>query len=122
MTLTYLEFDFSEDADGNGSFDARASVQPAHWAGLEAEVLAVLRWARSQFAGAQGSLDAGGEWDIDLQAMQEVATPLDLRCDVDAGKIEWQARGSGEPRITLSLTLSGTPAFCEAFRDAFHVE
>ena len=34
MDLNYLDFDYSEDADGVGTFDAMASVAPAQIAAL----------------------------------------------------------------------------------------
>ena len=66
MTLHYLEFDYSEDADGHGSFDAMASVMPAQLAALQAEVISVLAWAHREFEGRRGPLDEGAEWDLSL--------------------------------------------------------
>ena len=45
MTLNYLDFDYSEDADGTGTFDAMASVLPAQLPALHAEITQVLAWA-----------------------------------------------------------------------------
>ena len=36
MNLQYLDFDYSEDADGTGTFDAMASVSPAQTPALQA--------------------------------------------------------------------------------------
>ena len=122
MKLHYLEFDFSLDADGHGSFDAMASAGPAQLAALEAEVMRVLAWAFADFAGRRGPLDEGGEWDYELQGVQEVATTLDVAYDPSAPRLALESGSTGTPRVTLSLTVSGTPQFCDAFRAEFEVE
>lgn len=119
-TLHFLEFDSSEDEQGHGSFDAMAAAAPAQLAALQAEVARVLDWAHAQF-GAPGALEEGGEWDCELQGVRELATPLQVRWRPGAG-LELQPGRAGEPRVTLSLTLTGTPAFCAALRDAFTLE
>jgi hypothetical protein len=119
MTLNYLDFDYSEDAQGHGSFDAMASAAAAQLPALQAEVLHVLDWAHRDFAGTRAPLDEGGDWDYELQGVQEVATTLDLRYDPQAGQLQVQPGATGAPRVTLSLTVSGTPEFCAAFRQAF---
>jgi hypothetical protein len=121
VDLLYLDFESSEDADGHGSFDAMAAAAPAQLPALQAEVLRVLDWAHRSFPGSRGPLDEGGEWDYELQGVQEVATALEVRHDEAAGRLQMQAGAAGVPRTTLSLTLSGTPAFCAAFRDAFGI-
>ena len=118
MTLHYLEFDYSEDADGHGSFDAMASAGPAQLAALESEVMQVLAWAHRGPA-RRGPLDEGGEWDYELQGVQEVATTLDVAYDPPASRLAIEPGPTGAPRVTLSLTISGTPQFCEAFRAEF---
>lgn len=118
MTLDWLEFDYSEDAQGHGSFDAMASAAPAQWPALEAEVVRVLAWAEAAF-GAPAPLEEGGDWDRELQCVREVATTVDVHFTGKA--LELQPRETGAPRLTLGLTLSGTPAFCEAFRQAFAI-
>ena len=115
-SLAYLEFDFSEDADGHGTFDAMASATAGQWPALQAEIVAVLDWAQRSF-GAPGPLDEGGEWDVELQGVREVPTPLAVR--YAPGTLEVKSLASGEPRTTVSVTLTGTAAFCEALRDAF---
>lgn len=122
MPLDWLDFDFSEDEDGNGSFDAMAAATPAQWAALEAEVLRVLDWAEDTFPDARAPLDEGGTWDVELQAVEEVATPLQVDADLAAGRLRLARGTAGAPRITLSLTLSGNPAFCAALREAFGVD
>ena len=119
MKLQYLEFDYSEDAQGHGSFDAMDSVVPAQLPALQAEVLRVLAWAHRDFPGERGGLDDGGDWDYELQGVQETATTLEVEYDPAAGALTMTPGATGVPRTTLSLTLSGTPQFCEAFRAAF---
>ena len=91
-TLHYLDFDYSEDDAGCATWDAMASVRPAQLGAVQAEVALVLHWAQQEFADGHGPLDEGGEWDHDLQCLPE-----------------------GE-RYTLTLTISGTPAFGAAWR------
>ncbi len=120
MTLDYLEFDFSEDTEGNGSFDAMASATPEKLPALVAEVEGVLAWAHGAF-GEPGALEDGASWDLELQGVHEVATPLAVSYAAPRYQLSMTPSGSGAPRTTLSLTVSGTPAFCEAFRQAFEV-
>ena len=98
--LRWLDFDYSEGTDDTGVFDALASVQPQHAATVEAEIAQVLAWAEVTFPGRRGPLHEGGEWDADAQVVQEEAK-------------------EGVARTAFALTLSGTPAFCEAFRAQF---
>lgn len=95
MTLAYLLFDYSEGDDDTGLFDALADVPLARAAAVQAEVDAVLAWAERHFGHARGALDDGGEWDADLQVHTQ-----------------------GERR-RFSLSVVGTPAFCQAFRARF---
>ncbi|MEJ8839832.1 hypothetical protein [Ramlibacter sp. AN1133] len=118
--LHYLDFDYSEDAHGHGCFDAMASAAPAQLRRLQDEVARVLDWAHAQF-GAPGALDEGGEWDCELQAVREVATALEVRHRSGAG-LELHPGATGEPRVTISVTLTGTAAFCTALREAFALE
>jgi len=115
--LAFLDFDYTEDDQGHGSFDAMAAVAPAQWRALHDEVVAVLDWAQAGF-GAPGPVGEGAEWDLELQGVREVATTLVVGYAPGAG-LRLQDGPTGAPRTTLSVTLSGTPAFCEAFRQAF---
>ena len=121
MTLAYLDFEFSEDGAGHGSFDAMAAATPVQMAALQAEVIGVLDWAHREFPN-RGPLEDGGEWDYELQGTQEVATALDVRYDASARRLELQPAKTGVRRVTLSLTVSGTPEFCAAFRAAFALD
>lgn len=120
MTLDFLEFDYSEDEDGHGAFDAMASATPAQLPALQAEIVRVLQWATREFPEAQGPVEEGGEWDVELQGVQEVPTTLDVQ--YAGGQLRLQPGHVGAPRVTLSVTLTGTPMFCAAFRQAFEVE
>ena len=50
MSLAFLDFDDSEDAQCDGSFDAMASVWQAQLAAVRAEIAEVLDWAETAFA------------------------------------------------------------------------
>ena len=115
--LHYLDFDSSEDEHGHGSFDAMAAAPPGQLPALLAEVERVLDWAWARF-GAAGALEEGGEWDCELQGVREVATTLQVRHRPGAG-LELRPGPTGEPRVTISVTLTGTPGFCAALREAF---
>lgn len=115
--LAYLDFDYSEDAEGHGSFDAMAAAAPAQFDALQAEVVRVLDWAQRHF-GPPAPLEEGGEWDVELQGVRELATPLAVRYRAGQG-LELQDAGRAAQRTTLTLTLVGTPAFCDALRQAF---
>ena len=122
MNLDYLDFDYSEDADGHGTFDAMASVPPAQVHRLQADIAAVLQWAHRQFPDACGPEEDGGEWQYDLQGTQETRTPLSVQFDVSNGRLETTAGTAQPPLTTLSLSLSGTPRFCDALRAAFQID
>jgi hypothetical protein len=119
MTLNYLDFDYSEDTEGTGVFDAMASTGPQQVGAVHAEIVAVLAWAHEAFPGHRGPVGDGGEWDYDLQGMQEVAMPETLEFDEAARRLRVHAGSAGTPRHTVSIAISGTPEFCAAFRDRF---
>ena len=118
MELQVLDFDFSGDAHGQGSFDAMAAATPAQLPLLQAEVLRVLAWAERQF-GPPAPSDEGGEWDYALHGVREIATPVDVRWRPGAAQLDFTPGEADPPRVTLTLTLTGTEAFCAAFREAF---
>lgn len=97
--LRYLDFDYSEDTEGHGNFDAMATTAPAQTAEVLAEVAQVLAWAEQAFPDGPGALDEGGAWDFDLQQTRE-APGLD----------------------TVSFSLVGTEAFCAALRAQFGLD
>ena len=118
MALDYLDFDFSGDADGGGSFEAMASVPATHWPALQAQVVQVLDWAVRAF-GAPAAVDEGGEWDYALHGVRESSTPLVVVYAPGARELQLRAGADDPARMTLTLTLSGTEAFCASFRQAF---
>jgi hypothetical protein len=121
MPLDYLDFDYSEDAEGTGTWDAMACVQPQRLGALHAEITRLLAWAHHTFAGQQGPCEDGGQWDYDLQAQAEDGTPLHIAYDAAHERLHAQAAPSGG-RTTVTLSLSGSAAFGEALRDAFGLE
>jgi hypothetical protein len=122
MTLNYLDFDYSEDADGIGTFDAMASVLPAQLPALQGEIAEVLSWAHMQWPDACGPLEEGGLWQYDLQGSQEVVTPLALVFNAADGRLHTSADTPAPARTTLTFTLSGSHDFCRALRNAFAIE
>lgn len=117
MQLHYLLFDFSDEESGRGSFDAMATVVPERLAALLAEVSAVLRWAHEQF-GCESAAGDEGEWGYDLQALAEPDTALDV--EIAQGRVLL----SPVPRSAttmVTLTLGGSPSFCDAFRQTFDI-
>lgn len=97
--LHYLTFDLSEDTDGVGTVEVMASTDPAQADGVDAEVQSVLDWAWRRFAYSHGPLEDGHDWDHDLQVTIEDT--------------------AGRPWRTVTLTLSGSPAFIAAFAEHF---
>lgn len=73
--LRYLIFDASEGDEGQGSWEALASIRDADRAtrlpAVLAEARAVLDWAETQAAGPRGPLEEGGHWDADLDVRDE---------------------------------------------------
>lgn len=98
--MLFLVFDYSEDPQGGGTFDAMASVRPAQLAAARAEIAEVMDWADTTFAGQRAPLEEGGEWDVDLQESSDPPSP-------------WHV---------LSLSISGSPAFCAAFTQRFGLD
>ena len=118
--LHYLDFEFSDEEGGRGSFDAMASVLPARLPLLLDEIARVLRWAVDAF-GSSEALGDDGEWDYELQASCEPDVPLAATFDSQRGELILMPRDV-ESRATLTLTLGGSPAFCEAFRARFELD
>lgn len=118
MQLHYLLFDLADDQTGTGSFDAMASVLPDRLPALAHEIEAVLQWACEEF-GAPLPPEDGGQWDFELQGTGEQDTRVPVAYDVEHRHLKLPQATSG--RVTLSLTLSGSHAFCEAFSHAFPV-
>jgi len=94
--MHYLSFDLGEGADGVTTLEALASTTAEQHAAVMAEVQQVLDWAWLQFPHSHGPADDGMDWDHDLQV------------NVEDG--HWHA---------VTLTLTGSPPFVEAFIAAF---
>lgn len=122
MTLDYLDFDYSEDEDGNSTWDAMASVPAARWNALVQEVSSVLRWATKQFRGTQGALDEGGDWDFDLSA-QDDDSGRALRWHWSASSCTLEVTAPQEGGYaTLTLTLTGNTHFAQSMQQQFDLE
>ncbi len=121
MTLNYLDFDYSEDTEGIGVFDAMASTGPQQVAAVHAEIVTVLDWAHANFPGRRGPVGEGGEWDYDLQGMREASTPETVDYDPATRALKVQAGPAGATRHTVSLSIGGTPEFCAAFGSQFEL-
>lgn len=117
MQLHYLDFDFSDEESGRGSFDAMAAVDASRLPALVAEIEAVLHWAGSAW-GRAGALEDDGEWDFVLHGVIEPDTPLPIACDERGGAVTLPAVPPGA-LVTVTLTLSGSNAFCQTLREAF---
>jgi hypothetical protein len=122
MSLRYLHFDYAEGTDGTGTLEAVASVWPEQVQAVHAEIVQVLDWAHAEFPNQRGPLDEGFDWDYDLHGMQEMTAPEALHYDEVAGMLTVQAGPTGKPRHTITLSLSGSPAFCAAFMQQFGLE
>jgi hypothetical protein len=121
MELRYLAFDYSEDAEGNGLFDAMASVPAARLAAVQDEIGAVLAWAHAHF-GEADALEDGGEWTYDLQAQQEYTVAVHAAFDAASSQLVLTPGTAGAPRHAFTLSIGGSPAFCGALRAKFSVD
>ena len=119
MSLRYLDFDYSEDEHGHGSFEAMASVPAARVAALHAEIAEVLAWAHEAFPGLRAPLEEGGVWDYLVEGQREWSAPEAIRYDETTQRLSSQLGPAGEPRHVVTLSISGSAQFCEAMRRAF---
>jgi hypothetical protein len=94
--MRYLSFDLSDNDEGVTTLEALASTSTERHAAVMAEVEQVLGWAWRHFPYTHGPADDGMDWDHDLQV------------NVEGG--QWHA---------VTLTLTGSPRFIEAFFAAF---
>lgn len=122
MALDYLDFEYSEDDQGVGTFDAMASTRAAQAVAVRAEVAQVLGWAHAEFPESCAPLEEGGEWSYDLQSVQEFSVPEQMDYDTETRQLVVHPGVPGAPRHTLSLSVSGSPVFCAAFRQAFGID
>ena len=96
IALRILTVDVSDNDEGVVTIEALASTSAAHHAAALAEAQQLLDWAWRAVSHTHGPADDGGEWDHDLQVVDE-----------DGG---WHA---------VTLTLTGTPEFAAEFSAAF---
>ena len=123
MDLNYLDFDGCDDGDGSMSWDAMASIAPQRLPEALLEVEAVLRWAHSAF-GLPDTNDAElAQWNFDVQLVQVTAAhsahDLDPRFDAATGHIKADAAQLEGGLCVLTVTLSGSATFGEAFTAQF---
>jgi hypothetical protein len=118
MALDYLDFDYSEDTEGIGVFDAMATTGPQQVAAVHSEIARVLDWAHANFPG-RGPVGEGGDWDYDLQGVQEVSIEETIEFDEGAHRVRVRVGQPTMPRHTVTLSIGGTPAFCAAFSAEF---
>lgn len=120
MDLQFLEFDCSEDSEGVVCWDGLAQPAARHRAAMVQEVTQLLAWAHAFSPQTPGPLEDGAEWDFDLH----------LHAPTSAIQAHWQAKDNilvfspvpaENDEIRLSLSISGTAAFAEAFRAQWNV-
>ncbi len=119
MMLNYLDFDYSEDAEGVGTFEAVACVWPEQVGAVQREIAQVLDWAYTTFGGQRGPVEEGGDWDYDLHGQQEFTAPETIAYNAATRRFTVQPGPPGKPRHTVTLTLSGTEEFCTVLRQRF---
>lgn len=125
MNLQLLEFDCTEDAQGVVCWDALAQPAPAYSQALLQEVAQVLQWAHGFDEQGPGPLENGAQWDFDLQvsllsegAKPQVALP---RFVPSTGQLSLRPQALPQQSLSLSLTLSGTPGFVQAFQEQYQL-
>lgn len=116
MNFQFLEFDSSEDSEGLVCWDALAQPAPHHTLAMLQEVTALLAWAHRQGQYAPGPLEDGADWDFDLQ-IHDGHVPIETQWSSARQTLDLSPTPQANTRISLSLSLSGTPAFAEAFRE-----
>ena len=87
MTLDYLDFDYSEDEEGTGTWDAMSSVKAERVTALANELALLLRWANQKFADRQGAAEDGFDWDYDLQAQDDGVSKVLVHFDTIGGDL-----------------------------------
>ena len=119
MKLHFLDFDYSEDAEGTATWDAIAAIPAARMSELEHEIISVLAWAHAEYGELRGPLESGGLWDYDLQCERDGLPLLALGFDIHERQIHPRPQSQPQAWVTLTLSLSGGPAFAAAFVDRF---
>ncbi|SFB80629.1 hypothetical protein SAMN05216344_103223 [Polaromonas sp. OV174] len=122
MELRYLSFDYSEDTEGTGSFEAMASIWAEQVPAVQAEIVSVLDWAHQAFPDTRAPVAEGGDWDYDLHGLREFSATDQLSYDAATRQLSVQSGPAGKPRHTFTLLLSASPAFSEQFRQRFDLD
>jgi hypothetical protein len=122
MQLHYLDFDFSDEDSGRGSFDAVAAVAAGRVPAVLEEINLVLAWACRVFGPVatpdnSGASDDSDEWNYQVQAFA-AGHVLDM-CRDGSGRVGIRSAVPHDALTELTFTLSGSSAFCEAFRQEF---
>ena len=117
--LRYLDFDYSEDTEGHGGFDAMASTAPQQLHAVHAEIAQVLAWAHASFPHGRGALADGATWDFDLQQTREFVVPDALAFDEQTHTLTVQEGTAPTPRCTVTFSIGGTADFCAELRERF---
>ena len=127
MDLQLLDFDCTEDTEGVVCWDALAQPHPRHNSALLHEVAQVLAWAHGFDAQGPGPLEDVANWDFDLQATLypdgQASQDARLLFDAKKGQIQLEAADLSHlltHPMALSLSLSGTPGFAQAFRERWN--
>lgn len=115
MDLQFLEFDCSEDGEGVVCWDALAQPAARHTPALLHEVTLLLAWAHRFGPHAPGPLEDGADWDFDLHIHANKAS-IPAHWNSDKATLKLSRTPSADEEVTLSLSISGTPAFAHAFR------
>ena len=118
----YLDFERSEDETGVTTFEAMASVGADRWGELQAEVAALLSQLCQSGTAQQGPLDEGGDWDFDLQVVEDSPTPWMADFDPQLGRLQFEKGRAGQPRYSLTLTLTGVPACVPWLAECIHFQ
>lgn len=119
MRLHFLDFDYSEDDEGTATWDAVACVPAERLPELEAEITSVLAWADEEFHTRRGPVELDGLWDYDLQCERAGAPLMALSYWPDGRPMLPPLQLKPGEQVTLTLSLSGAPAFAQAFTEYF---
>lgn len=121
MALQLLDFDYSEAEDGVATWDAIASVPAARLQELAQEVQSILAWACAEFGALYGPHEEGGLWQYDLQCERPGQPLQEVRFDAARGALVPALQAGSDGRSTVTLSVSGLPAFAEAFAARFEL-
>jgi hypothetical protein len=119
MNLQFLEFDSSEDGDDVVCWDALAQPASRHTSALLHEVAQVLTWCHRWSHRSPGALEEGADWDFDLKIHLD-SSAIQALWDNPTQTMVLSPSPNESHEISLSLSISGVPAFCAAFREQWN--